>query len=207
MFIYDKFCHVASNERWQKQGALFVYETIDALSQITTAGYFNRAKLDLNLGDLIFATIITEQEATTYETYVLRVIGLDDNVVVEQVEFGTNAPSGLASVSVDSTLKGNGTPESPIGLSQQTLESLETVENDISELGEQLNSLDGEAIKGTMTPTGTCVLTSSSTTTLPFMTDGVIEKERLAAVVPAETGTFVLKCIEGTLTWVAETGA
>lgn len=87
MFLYDKFCHVASNERWQKQGALFVYETIDTLGQITTAGYFNRAKLDLNLGDLIFVTIITEQETTTYETYVLRVIGLDENVVVESVEF------------------------------------------------------------------------------------------------------------------------
>ena len=87
MFLYDKFCHCASNERWEKQSALFLYETIDTLQQMTTAGYFNGAKLDLNLGDLIFATVITEQEQTTYDTYILRVIGLDENVVVESVEF------------------------------------------------------------------------------------------------------------------------
>lgn len=27
MFLYDKFCHCASNERWEKQSALFLYET------------------------------------------------------------------------------------------------------------------------------------------------------------------------------------
>lgn len=37
MFLYDKFCHCASNERWEKQSALFLYETIDTLQQMTTA--------------------------------------------------------------------------------------------------------------------------------------------------------------------------
>ena len=143
MFLYDKFCHVASNERWQKQGALFVYETIDTLGQITTAGYFNRAKLDLNLGDLIFVTIITEQEATTYETYILRVIGLDENVVVESVEFA-GGTTGLTRVAVDSSLQGDGTEEHPLGLSEETSNHLETIDTDLSELGEQVSTIQGD---------------------------------------------------------------
>lgn len=140
MFLYDKFCHCASNERWKKQSALFLYETIDALQQMTTAGYFNGAKLDLNLGDLIFATVITEQEKTTYDTYILRVIGLDENVVVESVEFA-GGTTGLTSVAVDSSLQGNGTASSPIGLSQVTQEHLETIDSDLSELGEQVSDI------------------------------------------------------------------
>ena len=125
MFLYDKFCHCASNERWEKQSALFLYETIDTLQQMTTAGYFNGAKLDLNLGDLIFATVITEQEQTTYDTYILRVIGLDENVVVESVEFA-GGTTGLTTVAVDSSLQGDGTADSPLGIAQSVISNLAT---------------------------------------------------------------------------------
>lgn len=126
MFLYDKFCHCASNERWEKQSALFLYETIDTLQQITTAGYFNRAKLDLNLGDLIFATIITEQESTTYETYALRVIGLNDDVIVEQANLSGGGSGGINKVAVDSSLQGDGTADSPLGIAQSVISNLAT---------------------------------------------------------------------------------
>ena len=144
MFLYDKFCHAASNDRRQEQGAVFLYETIDTLTQLTTAGYFNRAKLDLNLGDLIFATIITEQESTTYETYALRVIGLNDDVIVEQANLSGGGSGGINKVAVDSSLQGDGTEEHPLGLSQETSNHLETIDTDLSELGEQVSTIQTE---------------------------------------------------------------
>lgn len=140
MFVYDKFCHVASNERWQNQSSIFLYKTIDTLQQMTTAGYFNRAKLDLHIGDIIFATVETIQETTTYNTYVFRVLTVNEPITVEQISLGgeVQAPA----ITTDATLTGSGTADSPLGI---------------------------------------------------------------AATAPAQTGTFVLKCIDGTLTWVAET--
>ncbi len=277
MFIYDKFCHVASNERWQKQGALFVYETIDALEQLTTDGYFNRAKLDLNLGDLIFATIITEQETTSYDTYILRVVGLDGDVVVEQIEFaggGGTSVNGVQPVDGNVEITGDNITAT-VGEEEATItQHLTTLKNDEAELGEQVQGLqqsinskqdaltteqlaaansgitsakvasydayageistaqstadkaDGaaevaqqtanlagqEAAQALSALTGKVNIAQGVDNAGKVMTVGVDGNLAPADApsssipeVPAQTGTFVLKCIDGTLTWVAET--
>ena len=51
-------------------------------------------------------------------------------------------------------------------------------------------------------PTGSVSITTDATLTGSGTADSPLG---IAATVPAQTGTFVLKCIDGTLTWVAET--
>lgn len=91
MFVYDNFCHGASNDRAQNQSAIFLYKTVDTLQQMTTAGYFNRAKLDLHIGDIIFATVESIKETTSYNTYVFRVLTVNEPITVEQISLGTVA--------------------------------------------------------------------------------------------------------------------
>ena len=88
MFVYDNFCHGASNDRAQNQSAIFLYKTVDTLQQMTTAGYFNRAKLDLHIGDIIFATVESIKETTSYDTYVFRVLTVNEPITVEQISLG-----------------------------------------------------------------------------------------------------------------------
>ena len=88
MFVYDNFCHGASNDRAQNQSAIFLYKTVDTLQQMTTAGYFNRAKLDLHIGDIIFATVESIKETTSYNTYVFRVLTVNEPITVEQISLG-----------------------------------------------------------------------------------------------------------------------
>lgn len=98
MFIYGNFCHGASNDRVKNQSAIFLYKTVDTLQQMTTAGYFNRAKLDLHIGDIIFATVESIKETTSYNTYVFRVLTVNEPITVEQISLG-NGGGGTDSVS------------------------------------------------------------------------------------------------------------
>ena len=122
MFIYGNFCHVASNDRWQNQSSIFLYKTIDTLQQMTTAGYFNRAKLDLHIGDIIFATVETIQETTTYDTYVFRVLTVNEPITVEQISLGEVQ---AAAITTDTTLTGTGTADSPLGIAQSVKDSID----------------------------------------------------------------------------------
>lgn len=155
MFIYGNFCHVASNDRWQNQSSIFLYKTIDTLQQMTTAGYFNRAKLDLHIGDIIFATVETIQETTTYDTYVFRVLTVNEPITVEQISLG-NGGGGTGSISsvngvqpVDGNVEITGDNiTATVGEEEATItQHLTTLKNDEAELGEQVQSLQ-QSING-----------------------------------------------------------
>ena len=98
MFVYDNFCHGASNDRAQNQSAIFLYKTVDTLQQMTTAGYFNRAKLDLHIGDIIFATVESIKETTSYNTYVFRVLTVNEPITVEQISLDALTTEQMAAV-------------------------------------------------------------------------------------------------------------
>lgn len=53
MFNKSNFCHIASNNRNDQKGSVFIYKTSDSLSQVTQSGYFNEKLIDINVHDLI----------------------------------------------------------------------------------------------------------------------------------------------------------
>lgn len=53
MFNKSNFCHIASNNRNEQKGSVFIYKTADTLAQVTQSGYFNEKLIDINLHDLI----------------------------------------------------------------------------------------------------------------------------------------------------------
>lgn len=53
MFNKSNFCHIASNNRNDQKGSVFIYKTSDTLAQVTQSGYFNEKLIDINLHDLI----------------------------------------------------------------------------------------------------------------------------------------------------------
>lgn len=53
MFNKSNFCHIASNNRNEQKGSVFIYKTTDTLAQVTQSGYFNEKLIDINLHDLI----------------------------------------------------------------------------------------------------------------------------------------------------------
>lgn len=53
MFNKSNFCHIASNNRNEQKGSVFIYKTTDTLAQVTQSGYFNEKLIDINVHDLI----------------------------------------------------------------------------------------------------------------------------------------------------------
>lgn len=53
MFNKSNFCHIASNNRNDQKGSVFIYKTTDTLAQVTQSGYFNEKLIDINVHDLI----------------------------------------------------------------------------------------------------------------------------------------------------------
>lgn len=67
------------------RGPLWAYKTMDALNAVTAAGYFNPARDNLALGDMISVTQVTGQGGTN-EAFIgaadYRVTALTPNVTV-----------------------------------------------------------------------------------------------------------------------------
>ena len=145
MFVYDNFCHGASNDRAQNQSAIFLYKTVDTLQQMTTAGYFNRAKLDLHIGDIIFATVESIKETTSYDTYVFRVLTVNEPITVEQISLGTVASvNGVQPVDGNVEITGDNITAT-VGEEEATItQHLTALKNDDAELGEQVSDVQGD---------------------------------------------------------------
>lgn len=58
MFNKSNFCHIASNNRNEQKGTVFIYKTTDTLDQVTQDGYFNEKLIDINIHDLIICVHI-----------------------------------------------------------------------------------------------------------------------------------------------------
>lgn len=145
MFVYDNFCHGASNDRAQNQSAIFLYKTVDTLQQMTTAGYFNRAKLDLHIGDIIFATVESIKETTSYNTYVFRVLTVNEPITVEQISLGTvTSVNGVQPVDGNVAITGDNITAT-VGEEEATItQHLTALKNDEAELGEQVSDVQGD---------------------------------------------------------------
>lgn len=145
MFIYDNFCHGASNERAQNQSAIFLYKTVDTLQQMTTAGYFNRAKLDLHIGDIIFATVESIKETTSYNTYVFRVLTVNEPITVEQISLDSvSSVNGIGPVDGNVEITGDNITAT-VGEEEATItQHLTTMKNDEAQLGEQVSDVQGD---------------------------------------------------------------
>lgn len=72
MFNKSNFCHIASNNRNDQKGSVFIYKTTDTLAQVTQSGYFNEKLIDINVHDLIIH-VQYDQVARTLKKSVLIV--------------------------------------------------------------------------------------------------------------------------------------
>ena len=95
MFNKSSFCHIASNNRNDQKGSVFIYKTTDTLAQVTQSGYFNEKLIDINVHDLIIhvqydpvartlkksALIVTERTLDNVETAPIL-----DQTIVENID-------------------------------------------------------------------------------------------------------------------------
>lgn len=102
MFNKSNFCHIASNNRNEQKGSVFIYKTSDSLAQVTESGYFNEKLIDINLHDLIIhvqynpvdrtlkksVLIVTERTLDNVETTPIldQTIGDDIDQLGDQVQ-------------------------------------------------------------------------------------------------------------------------
>ena len=95
MFNKSNFCHIASNNRNDQKGSVFIYKTTDTLAQVTQSGYFNEKLIDINVHDLIIhvqydpvartlkksVLIVTERTLDNVETTPIL-----DQTIVENID-------------------------------------------------------------------------------------------------------------------------
>ena len=95
MFNKSSFCHIASNNRNDQKGSVFIYKTTDTLAQVTQSGYFNEKLIDINVHDLIIhvqydpvartlkksVLIVTERTLDNVETAPIL-----DQTIVENID-------------------------------------------------------------------------------------------------------------------------
>ena len=95
MFNKSSFCHIASNNRNEQKGSVFIYKTTDTLAQVTQSGYFNEKLIDINVHDLIIhvqydpvartlkksVLIVTERTLDNVET-----TPISDQTIVENID-------------------------------------------------------------------------------------------------------------------------
>ena len=95
MFNKSSFCHIASNNRNDQKGSVFIYKTTDTLAQVTQSGYFNEKLIDINVHDLIIhvqydpvartlkksVLIVTERTLDNVETTPIL-----DQTIVENID-------------------------------------------------------------------------------------------------------------------------
>ena len=95
MFNKSSFCHIASNNRNEQKGSVFIYKTTDTLAQVTQSGYFNEKLIDINVHDLIIhvqydpvartlkksVLIVTERTLDNVET-----TPIIDQTIVENID-------------------------------------------------------------------------------------------------------------------------
>ena len=95
MFNKSSFCHIASNNRNEQKGSVFIYKTTDTLAQVTQSGYFNEKLIDINVHDLIIhvqydpvartlkksVLIVTERTLDNVETTPIL-----DQTIVENID-------------------------------------------------------------------------------------------------------------------------
>lgn len=98
MFNKSSFCHIASNNRNDQKGSVFIYKTTDTLAQVTQSGYFNEKLIDINVHDLIIhvqydpvartlkksVLIVTERTLDNVETTPI----LDQTIVDDIADLG-----------------------------------------------------------------------------------------------------------------------
>ena len=102
MFNKSSFCHIASNNRNEQKGSVFIYKTTDTLAQVTQSGYFNEKLIDINVHDLIIhvqydpvartlkksVLIVTERTLDNVETTPIldQTIGEDIDQLGDQID-------------------------------------------------------------------------------------------------------------------------
>lgn len=74
MFDKRNFCHIASNNRNDKQIGVFVYKTSDSLAQVSVSGYFSDKLIDINLHDLIIHEYHNPADRTEVQKNLLCVV-------------------------------------------------------------------------------------------------------------------------------------
>ena len=62
---------------------IFIYKTADAAADVDTAGYFNDAAAQLNLGDIIFRITYSSTAFTTVSNAGLHVVASNTGTVVD----------------------------------------------------------------------------------------------------------------------------
>ena len=104
MFNKSSFCHIASNNRNEQKGSVFIYKTTDTLAQVTQSGYFNEKLIDINVHDLIIhvqydpvartlkksVLIVTERTLDNVET-----TPIIDQTIVENIDQLGNQVAGI----------------------------------------------------------------------------------------------------------------
>lgn len=80
MFNKSNFCHIASNNRNEQKGSVFIYKTADTLAQVTQSGYFNEKLIDINVHDLIIHVQYNPVDRTLQKSVLIVTERTLDNV-------------------------------------------------------------------------------------------------------------------------------
>lgn len=85
MFNKSNFCHIASNNRNEQKGSVFIYKTTDTLAQVTQSGYFNEKLIDINLHDLIIHVQYNSVNRTLKKSVLIVTERTLDNVATQPI--------------------------------------------------------------------------------------------------------------------------
>lgn len=143
MFNKSNFCHIASNNRNEQKGSVFIYKTSDTLAQVTQSGYFNEKLIDINVHDLIIhvqynpvdrtlkksVLIVTERTLDNVETTPILDQTIGDDIadlgeqvagIEEKIPGNANSTNQLATASDINTKITNCITEIPQDIQVQT---------------------------------------------------------------------------------------
>lgn len=85
MFNKSNFCHIASNNRNEQKGSVFIYKTTDTLAQVTQSGYFNEKLIDINVHDLIIHVQYNSVNRTLKKSVLIVTERTLDNVATQPI--------------------------------------------------------------------------------------------------------------------------
>ena len=112
MFNKSSFCHIASNNRNDQKGSVFIYKTTDTLAQVTQSGYFNEKLIDINVHDLIIHVQYNPVDRTLKKSVLIVTERTLDNVETTPI------------------------------LDQTIVEDIDQLGNDIDQLGDQVQGIE-----------------------------------------------------------------
>lgn len=126
MFNKSNFCHIASNNRNDQKGSVFIYKTADTLAQVTQSGYFNEKLIDINVHDLIIHVQYDPVARTLKKSVLIVTERTMDNVetapILDQTIGDDLADLGDQVQGIEEKIPGAASPQNQLATNSQITE-------------------------------------------------------------------------------------